>query len=472
MFTESGPAEHAPDVAPHGWIATGPFPAGVSGIDPLPTGPVPVTTSPASTVPTSSPSARVILQAGVVLLAAGLVGLVVFGVLRSAADPDSAERADVDRSDGLAIDPGPGISNAGGGEPSSKRGTAGVGQRSGAAEDGADDDPAGDGRDPASPSTTAAIPAETEREPGATDRGQDPSGRTSADDRSGQSSNPNPRPGTPTTGSFGRSTTAITSQPPNRPTTTRARPSTRPTVGSSITTRPVTSTTGRPGTTRPVTTGPPPTRPPTSGPSTTARPTTTAAPTTTTIPLPASLIVAPVNGSTVSWEARLNLRANPVPGADSYCWILAGSGGELTQCSDGTELGLPARRTVPGPGPVKIRAEARTDAGAVLLRQEISIDLLARQFVSSPTARRSVALDDGLRLQARPNPSADRYCWTLAQGSTRSGPLCTADRRLVLAAGSPSLAGFEPGPVTVRASAELDGGIIGLQNVTFEFTAS
>ncbi len=208
---------------------------------------------------------------------------------------------------------------------------------------------------------------------------------------------------------------------------------------------------------------PPPARPPPP-----QAPTTT----TTTTSLPASLIAAPLDGSTVSWDARLRLQANAVPGADSYCWTLAGSGGELTQCSGDAELRFPAGRAVPGPGTVKIRAEARAGSGAVLLSQEISINLLAQRFVTAPRAGRSVALDDGLRLQARRNPRADRYCWTLSQGSTRSGPLCTADRRLDLPADSPSLAGFSAGPVTARASAERGGVVIGRQTVAFEFTAS
>jgi len=472
MFTETGPIEEESDPAPHGWIATGPLPAGVSGVDPLPTGPVPITPAPASAATSSAPSARVILQAGVVLLAAGLVGLVVFSVLRSAADGQNGDRAGVDRSDGLAIDPGPGVSGGGDDQLDSKRGTAGVGQQPDSADDETDGGQTGNGAeggeapDPASPATTSIVPAETEQVSGPTDEGDRSTGPTEADGRSGPSTSLGQRPLTPTS-SLGGSTTTVGSNPLDRPTTAPSNTSTRPTVGSSTTSRPSSTTSGEPSTTRPATT-----RPPTSAPSTTARPTTTTTASTTTIVLPASLIVAPLDGSTVSWDARLRLRANAVPSADSYCWAMAGSGGELTQCSDDTALDFPAARAVPGPGTVKIRAEAKDGSGSVLLSQEISINLLARRFVTAPRAGRSVALDRGLRLQARRNPSADRYCWTLSQGSTRSGPLCTDSRRLDLPADSPSLADFDPGPVTVRASAERGGVVIGRQNVAFEFTAS
>ncbi len=473
MFAEGGPLGEDADPAPHGWIATGPLPAGAAGVEPLPTGPVPITAAPASVVTTSGSSIRVILQAGVVLLAAGLVGLVVFAVLRSAADDPNGDRAGIDRSDGLAIDPGPGVSGGGDDRLDSKRGTAGVGQQPESADDGTDggrgqvgdDGDSTDGPEPAGPSTTSVIPAETDQapgQPGAGDDGPTPSG---ADGGSGPPTSSGQRPLTPTTISSSGST-VVTSDQPDRPTTSATTPSTRPTVGSS-TTRPTSTTSGGSSTTRPATT-----RPPTSTPSTTARPTTTTASTTTTVAMPSTLIVAPLDGSTVSWDARLRLRANRVPGAESYCWTMAGTGGELTQCSDGTELNFPASRAVPGPGTVKIRAEAKAGSGAVLLDQEISINLLARRFVLAPRAGRSVALDEGLRLQARRNPRADRYCWALSQGATRSGQICTANRRLDLPADAPALADFGPGPVTVRASAERNGVVIGRQSVAFEFTAS
>lgn len=494
MVTDRLPASVEQETAPHGWIATGPLPFGHAATapgatDPLPTGPVPVT--PVAAAGSGVP-ARVLGQAAAVVLAAGLVGSVVYGVLRSAAgDSGSSEQAEVDRTDELAVDPGPG--DASGGLIGSKRAASefdGSSGDSGAASF-ADDDTADaegtdlDGTDAKTDAADdpkgneGATVADAAAPPEAGGSGPpdgDPSaGPTPDDGPAGPATIPgqpsstvtanDPPIGDPTA----RSTTSLTSRSTttnsfDRTSTTRrvtTQPSTVSTIGRSTTTRRTTTTGGSTSTSRLTST----TRP------TTTTSTTRASTTTTLAPQPVDLIAAPILASQ-TWELGLFLRANEIDGADSYCWVLIGSGGELTQCQADTNYRLPANRTIPGPGPVTIRAEARSADGSTLASEQIGVQLLSRGFISSPRALAGRRLDQTLRLVATEPPAASRYCWTLIQGSTSSGQLCSSERTLELAAGTPALSGFEPGLVRLQATAEQGGVIVGRQEALFRFLDS
>lgn len=442
--------------SPYSWVATGPLPAGDTGLDPLPTGPIPVTL-PAETAAAAAPTAKVFLQAGVVLLAAALVGLVVFGVLRSAAgDRSGSDEADLDRSNGTSLDPGPGDPGGNGDLVGSKRGTAGLGQQR-------DDDGTassdGDGSDTGTPTPTRGTEAEDDRPSGQGDPTgsgtADPAGPTTVVARSGPPTTVTGRSGSPTTVAVDRLPSSIT------PGVNSTNTSARPTATAVTSTRPTTPTTQRTTTTRSSTTRP--------GSTTTIAQTTTTNASTTTTSLPSSLIAAPAGGSVSTWETTLTLRANAVPGADEYCWTLSGTGGATTRCRSATSYGHAGGSSEPGPGPVSIRAEARAADGRVIMSQQLSITLLARDVIDEPSAATTHELGDRLRLEANRIPGATWYCWTLSQGATSSGQLCGANRNRNLGANSSVLDGFEAGSVTVRLVAERSGVVVGRQSVRVEF---
>lgn len=491
MVTDRLPAAAEHEAAPHGWIASGPLPAGASAVgldaaDPIPTGPVPITPVPMGVG--IGASARVAAQAAVVVLAAGLVGLVVYGVLRSAGGSSgSPEQAEVDRSDDLAVEPGPGEASGGligskrgtvdsrgsdgdssadagtgGGETSDADGDGGTGN--GAGTDDADRDGDGirdadaDGGGP--PSAGGPASAGGDPSPGRTPD-NDPAGPTTVAGQPGSVLSTNVPPvGDPSD----RSTTSTTSRSGTtdslgRTSTTRrttSQPSVASTIDRSTTTRRATTSAPSTSTSRQTTT-------------TTATTSTTAATTTTVVPDPVELIRTP-QLSSQTWEVGLFLRANDIAGAVTYCWTLIGRGGELTQCPNNTSYRLPPNRTIPGPGPVTIRAEARSSDGSVLASQQVEVQLLARSFISSPRGLAARRLDRTLSLAASDSPTASRYCWTLIQGSANSGQLCSSERTLEIAAGSPTLAGFEPGVVQLQATAEAGGVIVGRQEALFRFT--
>ncbi|MEL6983306.1 MAG: hypothetical protein AAFO29_12850 [Actinomycetota bacterium] len=496
MVTDRSPAASDRDEAPQGWIATGPLPAGAatvtSGVEPLPTGPVPITPIPTGAASGLGASARVAAQAAVVVLAAGLVGLVVYGVLRSAAgSTGTSEEAEADGNQDEAVAPGPG-DPSGGGLSGSRRDTTGFGDSFDDADDAdaADPDPDQSDTDPASGENAAAgtatdpqtadgenSGASDDNPDGGNDDGSAESTALGSDGRTPPPGNGfGDEPAGPTTvpgrsGPFGS-----TNDPPlDDP----SGPSTTPTVSGSSTTNAFdrTSTTGV-VTTRPTTPsstiGSTTTTTTSTDQTTTTRSSTTTSPppttTSTTSPPPADLIAWPRASSGQTWELGLALRSNQIAGAENYCWTLIGAGGELTQCRDETSYRLPARRTIPGPGPVTIRAEARSADGAVLASQQIGVDLLSRRFAVAPRALTRHRLDETLRLETREPPNADRYCWSLTQGDTSSGPICSSDDSVDLEADGPVLSPFEPGAVLLRVTAELDGQRVGRQDVLFRFT--
>lgn len=410
-----------------------------SGSEPLPTGQIPMVEAvgPVPFDPTSP--VRAALQTAVVGLAALLVGLVVFATVRSAVT-DDAELADPDPdADVPTIDPGPGDPGASDDRLGNERGTAELDGRTG---DGAPVDPTGGtsdstGSDDLTQSSgTTGVDASPRGDSRASSAGNPPpagpaTSRTTLGPGTGGGLAPSGPTGPAGTTNPGGSTGA--------PTAPRSSSSTTTTASTTATT--ASTTTASTTTTTASTTPPPPSLP---------------------------LIAAPGGGVVVTWESTLTFQANPVAGATTYCWALDGLGGRADRCSSSPTYRLPGASRTPGPGPVTVEAEARDGGGSVLRSQRITITLLARDVIASPTQGDSLNLSRPIRLNSRNVPGATRYCWILAQGSVQSDSICTTGRAATVRAGSANLDGFGVGPVTVRVVAERDGIQIGSDAVVAE----
>ncbi len=430
----------------------------------LPTGPVPL----AATVSTRSSSIRLLLQGVAIIAAAGLVGLAVSVAVRTAFGADDEAAID---GPAPTIAPGPGDPGAVGSDDNSQRGTSGLGQRPAAATGGDDQDAA----DPAGGSTSEA--AESGNDSGAdgdagtapggnltevsddTNRG-DATGGGADDDADGTETGDDLQPGGPTTSLIGP------------PTSTGPQPSGPTTSTQLVTTSPTGPTTTGPGTT--ATTGPSttatstPTTPSTTTPTTpTTAPTTTVPPTTLPTTLPGDLIAAPAPGSVHAWEDGVTLVARTVPGAVLYCWDLAGLGGEIRRCRGDATYDHAGYLDNPGPGRIKVRAEAIDDSGDVLVADEMSFRLTASDVIDDPADGDEHDLDDRLRLRATEIPGARRYCWTLTQGSTNAGPFCSDDGRIDLRPGR-TLERFEAGRLVIRATAQWRSEVLGRDMITID----
>lgn len=440
-----------PTVDPKFPAATGPLLGRPPAADPgpaLPTGPVPVTAI--TTRPLAATSAlRAAVQAAVVVLAAAVVGTVVYSLLASPDDEAVGEVTDADdgaSTEGdLALTPGPGElgSNA---RDTSKRGTAGLGQRP--------DDP--DGGQPSPTGSTI--------DTGEADDGSDrASGPLSSPDPDGPPAPAGPTTirdptSLPTSGSVAATSASTTKAPSTTPTTSAST-----TAPSSI--APSSSVTGslpNPSTTTTTTAT---TASTTSRPPTTTRPPTTPAPT-------GPLIAAPPDGFSRIWERPTVFRVNPVDRADRYCWYLTGSGGDTKKCTDSGRYEHPPRRARPGAGPVKVRVEALAANGRVLRSEEIEGAFIARESISEPEAGSRHRMDERLRLRSGPIPEAERYCWTLTQGSTSTGQMCQERRTLDLRPGDDRLDPFEPGPLSILSVVRGDGVVLGRQTIQIRLVAA
>ena len=445
------PPDGATTVDPARPAATGPLLGRPSAADPssaLPTGPVPVTA--VTTRPLAATSSlRAGVQAAAVLLAAAVVGTVVYSLLASSDGGDETAGEvigpDPDADGDLALTPGPGElgSNA---RDTSKRGTAGLGQRP--------DDP--DGGQPSPTGSTI--------DTGEADDGSDrASGPLSSPDPDGP-----PAPAGPTTIQDSTSLPTSGSVAATSASTTEA-PSTIPTSSASTTapssTAPSSSVTGslpNPSTTTTTTAT---TASTTSRPPTTTRPPTTPAPTD-------PLIAAPPDGFSRIWERPTVFRGNPVDRADRYCWYLTGSGGDTKKCTDSGRYEHP---TPAGPArrrPVKVRVEALAANGRVLRSEEIEGAFIARESISEPEAGSRHRMDERLRLRSGPIPEAERYCWTLTQGSTSTGQMCQERRTLDLRPGDDRLDPFEPGPLSILSVVRGDGVVLGRQTIQIRLVAA
>jgi hypothetical protein len=401
----------------------------------------------------ASDRARLALQAIVVMLAALLVGLAVFATVKAVvgsgdgdpgvADGDAddqvvapgpgdpgdnsrfgSKRTSVD-SDSARFGPGTGTGDPGGDEDGRTGWTGGGSDRAGRAGSpapGSAGDPIGAVEGPTEPGTGTASRA---------------SGAIGLDDPLSA--------GATATSAAG----AVLSVPAPASPTTVANGATNVTSGS--------------GGSAP---GPPRTQPTTPAPTTA----TTTGPTSTSPPVrSADLLVTPTPGTVLTWEAPTRLRATEVPGAVRYCWTLQGAR-SARSCDRSPTFELPGGRRNLGPGPVTLVVEAVGRDRTTLLTQEISLTLLARDFVKRPTAGAGYGPGDKLVLSATKIPAATGYCWTVVQGSLSSGEVCSDKAKLDLTGDGAPLAGCGSGPANVRAVVYGGDVVLGRQSVVIELT--
>ncbi len=400
-------------------------------------------------------TARLLVQAAVVIGAALLVGVVVFVAVRSLASGDDGGSAlDEDPVNPPLIEPGPSVQqssvpDAGGssdsrsssGDRNSSDTLRSAGTNGAPESDGADDGGEGD-----RPTTTALAPLAPTTAAGADDadpeeNGDDPGNTPGVSTSDGDSA---------TTSTVGQSTTSASTSPTSNPATTVptsvGSSSTAPTTGTSAT------TTSRPSTTASTT--------PTTKPTTASTPPPTTAD--TVPPLPDALIAAPANGSVQSWNTVTKFRANEVPGAVSYCWTIV-AGERANHCGDSRAYDLPAGALSPGSASVK--AEAVGSGGRVIMTERIDISLLATKIIDDPEDGERFDRNDRIRLRSEDVPTADNYCWVLSNDEVSSGEFCDSDGRVTLPPAGSIRRSLGSGEVKIQARAYRGSTLIGRQTI-------
>lgn len=90
--------------------------------------------------------------------------------------------------------------------------------------------------------------------------------------------------------------------------------------------------------------------------------------------------------------------------------------------------------------------------------------------IAAPAAGAQLQLGRTIRLSARAIPGADRYCWTLTQGSISTGPVCGNGPTRTFNRNDTTLDAFGPGAVTVRLVVEQSGTELGRQSIDATLT--
>lgn len=328
--------------------------------------------------------------------------------------------------------------------------------------------------DPAGPATSVDDVNVGAVTPGPNNANDGPTGTSSARSRStlttARSSSPGPIPpaGRPTTTrsfSGGVVTSTPTSLPGSSYTTVPRYETYPPTTNTTSTTVRVTtastSVTSYTTTTRSTTT----TRPTTS--STT---TTTAAPVTPptgAIVDDGPLIAAPANGASFKPSDTVTFAANPVSGADEYCWTFAGSGvSAFTRCASSTTYSLDLGLYDFNLG--AIGATARAYRGTTLLKSDsVTIGIINHRVLTQPRDGSRATIGRQMRVGFVGVDGAT-YCFRLSQPGFDSGEICTASNGTKFDRSDALWSQVSPGPLRIDARIVIAGSNAGTQSVTID----
>jgi len=111
------------------------------------------------------------------------------------------------------------------------------------------------------------------------------------------------------------------------------------------------------------------------------------------------------------------------------------------------------------------------DGSTVLMRERIGLVLLAGDVIERPASGDTNVVGRRLRLRSERVRTATSYCWTLSQGGSGGGEICTDNRRLTIARDNDVLAGLGPGPLAVTVTAYREGTVIGRDTVGITLVA-
>lgn len=394
-------------------------------------------------------SARLVGQVAVVIVAALVVGFVVFTLVSAVAGSDDDGSAAPDSAeDRPVVQPGPGGQETIPANSSRSGSQRSSGDSSSSAALGSSTEQASD--EPTGP--TLDLSAGDSDEADVNDLQSQVSGPGSSTTDPGQSTSSIPVSATSVTGGGAPSSTTSTPTTPPSSAMTTAKPTT---TGDTVPTSAETTVTTRPTTTNTV--------------ATTVQTTVTIAatapvPTVTAPPiLPASLIIAPANDSVQSWNTVTKFRANLVPGAATYCWTIVAIE-RVNDCGAGRAFDLPAAALSPGPATVK--AEAFDLEGELIMSGRLDISLLVTKVLDDPDDGKTFDRRDRLRLRAEDVPTADNYCWVLTGNGYSSGEFCDRDGRVSVPPGGEIRRGLGSGPVKVQGRAYRGSTLVGRQTVT------
>ena len=459
-----------------GWTAT--------EVDPAVTSDVSLIES-ASQIRLDQPEARpgnVLIQALMVMAAAAAAGVLVFFVVRAAVSSDATQdeqAMDLNELPSVGLDPENGNGSVSSGKESSRSGS----QRN-TLDDGIPEE-----ETPAATPTDIAGSSDASEAADSRDTEGSAAGAAGLDTEAAQDQTLNDLTGPaddqpgfggqlgPTT-----STTAATSagpiQPspplpglPSLPTTAAPAPTVAPTTAA-----PTTESSSAPPTTSQPTTAPQPTTATTAAPTTETTPTTAATSTTissttstsiatgTTLAAP-PLISAPIEGSVHTWETGVLFEAKVTTDAVRYCWELESADTTVQECNAGTGYALPGGAAGVDPGIVIVTAEAQDAGGAVLNSETMTIKVIARDLIESPSPNSDYDQGDDVRVDFEDIPTATEYCVTLVQDSISLPTVCENDDRV-----SVRLRRFDTGPVTVNAEVMRGQQVIGRQSIEISYT--